>query len=151
MNDPAPRFAGQITVFDFTDVDRGVLKQPLAVLLQCADVVGVLVGDQNVVDARRIDVEPLHFLLQPGVVVARVDHDGDAVFGVEKDVRHPFTHTGNALVDASGIQRLEDRPAAEHGAHGLLLVIRIFSCHGQFSFFETGNSLPVPNHLLCVS
>ena len=98
--------------------------------------VGVLVGNQNVINARRVNVQPPHLLLQPGIVVARVDHNGDAVFGIEKDVRHPFAHAGDALVDASGVQRLENRPAAEHHAHGLLLVIRIFPCHGQFSFFR---------------
>ena len=98
--------------------------------------VGVLVSDQDVPDRGGINVQPLHFFLQPGIVVARVDHDGEVVLGVKENICHPLAYTGHMLVDAPGVQGLEDRPPAEHSAHGLFLVIRIFSCHAQFSFFR---------------
>ena len=36
-------------------------------------------------DFYRINVQPAHFLFQPGIVVARVDHESGIAFGVEED------------------------------------------------------------------
>ena len=58
------------------------------------------------------------------VVISRIDHNGRIAFVVEEDVRHPFAHAGNILVDPAGVQRLEDFLAPVHPAHCFSLKFR---------------------------
>ena len=127
--DLSPRFAREVTVLDLADIDRRILKKLLAVTFQRADVIRILMRDEDMRDRGGVDIQPAHLFTEPSVVVARVDHDSHAVLRVEKDVRHPFAHAGDAPVDAPRVQRLEYRPAAEQTAHGLLLIIGILPCH----------------------
>ena len=83
--------------------------------------VGILMGDENVMDALRRDAEPAHLLLQPVVVIARVEHQRGFSLTVEKDIRHPFAHAGDVLVDPTGVERLEDFFSPVHPAHFLFL------------------------------
>ena len=129
VDDPAPRFAREVTVLDLADIDCRVLKKLLAVMFQRADVIRILMRDEDMRDRGGVDIQPAHLFTEPSVVVARVDHDGHAVLRVEKYVRHPFAHAGDAPVDAPGVQRLEYRLPAEQTAHGLLLIIGILPCH----------------------
>ena len=129
VDDPPPHFAGEVPVLDLPDVDRGVPKELLAVGLESPHVIRVLMGDEDVPDGLGVHVQPPHLLLQPPVVVARVDHHRDAVLRVEEDVGHPLPHAGHPLIDPPRVQGLEDGLAAKQQAHGLLLLFRILPCH----------------------
>ena len=141
VEDPAPLFAGEIAVFDLAEVDGGVPEEQLAVTLQCADVVGILMGDEDMPDGGGINVQPAHFLLQTFIVVTRVDHNRHTVLCVKEDIGNPLPHAGHTLVDAAGVQRLENGPAAEQLAHGFLLVFRILPCHFSASSYY---GFPIP-------
>ena len=69
----------------------------------------------------RIDTEPAHFFGKAVVVIARVDHDRGIALAVKEDIRHPFAHTGDVLIDPPGVQRLEYLLAAVHPAHFFFL------------------------------
>ena len=88
------------------------------VLLHRADVVGVLMGDEDMSDALRRDAEPRHLFGQPVVVIAGVHHDSRAVLAVKEDVRHPLAHAGDVPVDPARVRGLENLRAAVHAAHG---------------------------------
>ncbi len=55
------------------------------------------------------------------IVIARVDHDGDAVFRVEEDIRYKFPDAADALVNAACVQGLEDLLTSEKTGHGFFL------------------------------
>ena len=97
VDDPAPRFAGEIAVFNLAQVDRGVFEEQLAVPLQCAHVVRVLMGDEDMPDGGRIHVQPAHLLPQPPIVVTGVDHDGHAVLRIEENIGDPLSHAGHTV------------------------------------------------------
>ena len=67
--------------------------------------------------------------MQSVIVVARVDHHGRAVFGIEKDVGNPLAHTGDVFIDPACIQRLEYLFAPVTEAHHFFLKIRRFLRH----------------------
>ena len=110
----AAHLAGEIFVLDLADIELRVTEKAGAVRLHRADMVGVLMGDEDMADGLRVDAEPAHLFLKTVIVVARVDHDGRLALAVEKDVRHPFAHAGDMLIDPAGIERLEDFLAAVH-------------------------------------
>ena len=97
--------------------------------------VGILMGDEDLPDAFRIDAEPAHLLFETIIVVSGVKHEGGIALAVEEDIRHPFAHTGD--VHPSRLQRLEDLLAPVHFAHFFFLKFRRFSGHLQvFLFFS---------------
>ena len=61
-------------------------------------------------------------------------YNGRIAFAVEEDVRHPFAHAGNILVDPAGVQRLEDLLAPVHPAHCFSLKFRCLFRHDRTSF-----------------
>ena len=134
IDDLAAHFSGQISVFNFADVQPGLSEQAGAVRFHRAHVIGILMSDENVPNGLRIDAQPAHFLFQSIIVVARVDHDGRAAFAVKENIRHPFAHTGDMLVNPSRIQRLENLFAAIHFAHFLFLEFGCFPGH-ELSLF----------------
>lgn len=77
--------------------------------------------------------QPPHFLLQSVIVVTGVYHDCCAVLAVEKDVRHPFPHTGNIFINPARIQRLEYFFATIHHSHSFSLK---FGCFFMLSSFH---------------
>ena len=82
----------------------------------------------------RINPKPAHFFGKAVVVISRIDHNGRIAFAVEEDVRHPFAHAGNILVDPAGVQRLEDLLAPVHPAHCFSLKFRCLFRHDHTSF-----------------
>ena len=84
--------------------------------------IGILVCDKDLPDGCGIDIQPPQLLSQPLIVVSCIDHDRGAILRVEENVGNPLTHAGHVLINPAGIQRFEDRLAAEHPAHGSLLV-----------------------------
>ena len=82
----------------------------------------------------RINPKPAHFFGKAVVVISRIDHNGRIAFVVEEDVRHPFAHAGNILVDPAGVQRLEDFLAPVHPAHCFSLKFRCLFRHDRTSF-----------------
>ena len=82
----------------------------------------------------RINPKPAHFFGKAVVVISRIDHNSRIAFAVEEDVRHPFAHAGNILVDPAGVQRLEDFLAPVHPAHCFSLKLRCFFRHDYTSF-----------------
>ena len=68
--------------------------------------VGVLVGDKNVLNRLRGDSQPAHFFRQPVIVVPGIDHNDSIVLAVEEDICYPFPHAGNVFIDPAGVQRL---------------------------------------------
>ena len=126
IDDLAAGLAGQILVLCLAYVQRGVPEQTGTVGLHRTHVVGVLMGNENVVDGLGVDAQPAHFLRQPVIVVPGVDHDGGVALPVKEDVGHPLPHTGHIFVDPTGIQRLEDLLAAIHFAHFFLLELGRF-------------------------
>ena len=130
----AAHLAGQVAVFRLADIQDRIAEQARAVGLHRADMVGVLMGDEDMADGLRVDAEPAHLFLKTVIVVARVDHDGRLALAVEKDVRHPFAHAGNILVDPSGVQRLEHLLAPVHPVHCFSLKFRCLFRHDRTSF-----------------
>ena len=128
----AAHLAGEIFVLDLADIELRVPEKAGAVRLHRADMVGVLMGDEDMADGLRVDAEPAHLFLKTVIVVARVDHDGRLALAVEKDVRHPFAHAGDMFIDPAGVQRLEDLLAAVHLAHFLFLKFGSLLGHGRF-------------------
>ena len=110
--------AGQVAVLDLAHIQLRVPEQSRAVGLHRADVVGVLMGDEDMSDALRRDAEPRHLFGQPVVVIAGVHHDSRAVLAVKEDVRHPLAHAGDVPVDPARVRGLENLRAAVHAAHG---------------------------------
>ena len=106
--------AGQVAVLDLAHIQLRVPEQSRAVGLHRADVVGVLMGDEDVADGLGVDAQPAHFFFQPVIVVSRVDHDGGIALAVEEDICHPFPDTGDVFVDPAGVQWLEDLLAPVH-------------------------------------
>ena len=121
--------AGEIAVFDFPDIHHCVFEQKLAVTFQRADMIRILMRDQDVLNRCRIHVQPAHFFLQTRVVVACIDHDGSAVLRVEENVGDPLPDAFHALINSACVQRFEDRLPAKQHTHGFLLMFRIFSSH----------------------
>ena len=130
IDDLPAHLAGQVPVLGLAHIQRGVPEQAGAVGLHRAHMVGVLVGDQDVADGRRVDAQPAHLLRQRVIVVPRVDHDGSIALPVKEDVGHPLPDTGHIFVDPAGVQRLEDLLAPVHFAHFLLLELGRFLGHG---------------------
>ena len=56
-------------------------------------------------------------LLRSIAVLARADPDRLPVFAIEEDVRHPFVHARDLLVDPARAEGLEDPLAAVRLAH----------------------------------
>ena len=133
MKDFPSHLARQIPVLDFSDVNRRIPEQQFAVPFQGSHVIRVLVGDEDLPNRRRIDIQPSHFFTKPGIIVPRVKHQGGPVLGVKENIGYPLAHAGHMLIDPSRVQRLEDRFSAEQEAHGLLLMFRVFPCHFSFS------------------
>ena len=122
VEDLSAHFASEIAVLRFPDIDCGIAEELLTVIFQRTDMIGILEGDENVPDRGRINVQPAHLFLQPGIIIARIDHDGGAVFCIEENIGNPFADAAHARRDPSGVQGLEDRFSAEQDAHGHLLV-----------------------------
>ena len=108
-----------------------VPEQPRAVGLHRAYMVGVLMGDENLADGLGVDAQPAHFLLQPVVVVARVDHDGGIALAVEEDICHLLPDTGDVFINPAGVQGLENLLATVHPAHFLFLKFGCPSGHAH--------------------
>ena len=134
VNDPAACFSDQIPVLDLTDVQIRISEQPRTVCFHRTHMVGVLMGDKDMVYRLRINPKPAHFFGKAVVVISRIDHNGCIAFAVEEDVRHPFAHAGNILVDPAGVQWLEDLLAPVHPAHCFSLKFRCFFRHDHTSF-----------------
>ena len=134
VNDPAACFSDQIPVLDLTDVQIRIPEQPRTVCFHRTHMVGVLMGDKDMVYRLRINPKPAHFFGKAVVVISRIDHNGRIAFAVEEDVRHPFAHAGNILVDPAGVQRLEDLLAPVHPAHCFSLKFRCLFRHDRTSF-----------------
>ena len=115
--DFSPHLAGEIPVFNLTDIELCDPEQTGAVCLHRAHVVGVLMSNEDVPDGLRVNAQPAHFFLQPIVVVSGVNHDGGVALAVEENVRHPLPHAGHALIHPASVQRLEYFLAAVHLAH----------------------------------
>ena len=64
----------------------------------------ILMRDQDIMNIRRIYIQPPHLLGKPLIVVPGIDHDRSIVLCIEKDIGYPLTYTCNMIVDASGIQ-----------------------------------------------
>ena len=101
-----------------------------------SNMVGVLMGDKDMVYRLRIDPKPAHFFGKAVIVISRIDHNGRIAFAVEEDVRHPFAHAGSIPVDPAGIQRLEDLLAPVHPAHCVSLKFRFLFRHARTSFLR---------------
>ena len=125
----AAHLAGQVAVFRLADIQDRIAEQPRAVGLHRADMVGILMGDEDLPDAFRIDAEPAHLLFETIIVVSGVKHEGGIALAVEEDIRHPLAHAGHMLVDPARLQRLEDLLAPVHFAHFFFLKFRRFSGH----------------------
>ena len=110
-------FAGEVSVFDLSDVYRRIFKQQIAVPLQSTDMVGILMRYKDLMDGGGIYIQPPHLFCKPFVVISRVDHDRTTVLRVKEDIGDPLPDAGNMLIDPSGIQRLEDRFPPEQSAH----------------------------------
>ena len=106
--------AGQVAVLDLAHIQLRVPEQSRAVGLHRADVVGVLMGDEDVADGLGDDAQLAHFFFQLVIVVSRVDHDGGIALAVEEDICRPFPDTGDVFVDPAGVQWLEDLLAPVH-------------------------------------
>ena len=87
----------------------------------------VLMGDKDMFDRLRIDIQLAHLLPQPGIVISGVDHDRGAVFGVEENVGDPLPDTGDVIIDPSGVEGFENFLSPVDQAHGNFLHLRIFS------------------------
>ena len=107
IDDLAACFSGQIPVLDLANVQLCIPEQPRAICFHRAYMVGVLMGDKDMVYRLRINPKPAHFFGKAVVVISRIDHNSRIAFAVEEDVRHPFAHAGNILVDPAGVQWLE--------------------------------------------
>ena len=118
-------FAGQIAVFDFANIDSRVFEHQFAILFQGANMISILMSDQNILNRGCIKVQPGHFLPEMVIIVPCVNHDGFPVLGVEKDIGHPFPHTCHMVINPSRVQRLEDRFATKQSAHEFFLLFRI--------------------------
>jgi hypothetical protein len=59
--------------------------------------------------------------VQPVIVIACINHDAGAILGIEEDVGNPFTNAGDMVVNATGVQPLEDFLAAVDARHTDLL------------------------------
>ena len=134
IDDFSPHLAGEIPVLDLADVQLRIPEQPRTICFHCAHMVGVLMGDKDMVYRLRINPKPAHFFGKAVIVVSGIDHNGRIAFAVEEDVRHPFAHAGNILVDPAGVQRLEDLLAPVHPAHCFSLKFRCFFRHDRTSF-----------------
>lgn len=119
--DPAALFAGEISVFDFTDIEHGVAEEPGAISLNCAHMVGVLMGDEDMLDRAGVNAEPAHLFLEPVIVVSGINHNCGAVLCVEEDIRNELPDAGDILINPSGIKRLENLLAAIEDSHSLFL------------------------------
>ena len=108
---------------------EGMPEQAGAVRFDRADVIRVLMRDEDMPDRTRVYAEPSHLFLEPAVVIPGVDHDGRVALAVEEDICHPLAHTGDVLVDPAGVQRLEDLLAAVHFAHFFFLEFRCLFGH----------------------
>ena len=134
INNLAACFSDQIPVLDLADVQIRIPEQPRTVCFHRTHMVGVLMGDKDMVYRLRINPKPAHFFGKAVVVISRIDHNGRIAFAVEEDVRHPFAHAGNILVDPAGVQRLEDFLAPVHPAHCFSLKFRCLFRHDRTSF-----------------
>ena len=101
-------FTGEISVFCFADHDLRVSEETLAVGFQSTDMIGILMGDQNVLNGCRINPQPVHFLPEPLIAVTGVNHDHCAVFTIKEDIRNPLPDTGCMFIDPAGIERFEN-------------------------------------------
>ena len=134
IDHPPTHFPGQIAVLDLTDIQLRLPKQSRTVRFHGADVIRVLVGDENVADQARVYTKPTHLLLQSVVIVARVDHDRSITLAVKEDICHPFPHAGDVFIDPTGVQRLEDLLSTVHFAHFFFLKFRCFLRHMHSSY-----------------
>jgi len=134
IDDFSPHLAGEIPVLDLSDVQLRIPEQPRTVCFHRTHMVGVLMGDKDMVYRLRINPKPAHFFGKAVVVISRIDHNGRIAFAVEEDVSHPFAHAGNILVDPASVQRLEDFLAPVHPAHCFSLKFRCFFRHDRTSF-----------------
>ena len=119
-NDLPAYFPGQITVFNFAEVDRCLFEESGRIPLNRTDVIRVLMCNQDMLDLSRVQIQPSHLFRQAVIVITGIDHDGRAVFCIEEDIRDPLTDTGNMVVNPACIQRLEYFLAITV-SHGLFL------------------------------
>ena len=70
IDDFSPHLAGEIPVLDLADVQLCILKQPRTVCFHRTHMVGVLMGDKDMVYRLRINPKPAHFFGQPVIVVS---------------------------------------------------------------------------------
>ena len=131
----AAHLARQIAVLGLADIQLRLPEQAEAVRFDRADVIRVLMRDEDMPDRTRVYAEPAHLFLEPAVVIPGVDHDGRVALAVEEDICHPLAHTGDVLVDPAGVQRLEDLLAAVHFAHFFFLEFRCLFRHMTASYF----------------
>ena len=83
-----------------------------------------LMRDQNMLNFRRINIQPPHFLPQPVIVISGVDHNRHAVLRIKENVCDPLSNTGNMFIDPAGIDWLKNLFSAIAEAHYLFLKIR---------------------------
>lgn len=87
IDDFSPHLAGEIPVLDLADVQLRIPEQPRTVCFHRTHMVGVLMGDKDMVYRLRINPKPAHFFGKAVVVISRIDHNGRIAFAVEEDIR----------------------------------------------------------------
>ena len=120
-HDLSADFSGQISVFFLSQIDPRLSEESVAVVFDRTDVVGILMGDQNMLDLLRIQIQPGHLLLQPFVVVSRIDHDRRTVLRIEEDIGDILPDTGDVFVDPTRVQRFKGLLPPIEERHELLL------------------------------
>ena len=68
--------------------------------------VGVLMGNENVMDIRRVNIQPLHFFTKPVIIVPGINHDGCPVFRIEEDIGKGSIDSRKAYRELSSVIRL---------------------------------------------
>ena len=111
----------EIPAFDLAHIKPCVLEQQIAVYFHRTDMIGVLMSNENVMDIRWVNIQPLHFFTKPVIIVPGINHDGCPVFRIEEDIGNPFTNAGNTLVNAARIKRFEVFLASVPPTHNLFL------------------------------
>ena len=96
-------FSRHIPVLDLTKVKRCLREQTVRIAFYSANMICILMSDQDMLYRGWINIKPPHFLSKPVIIVAGIDHDRCPVFGIEKDVGYPFPYAGCVIVDPSGI------------------------------------------------
>ena len=116
----------QVAILYFSYLQLCLFEQSRTVGFHCADMVSILMRDEDLSNGFRVNSKPTHFFGKAVIIIPRIDHNGRITLAIEKDVCHPFSHAGYILVDPSGVQRLEDFLAAVHLAHCLSLKFGCF-------------------------